>query len=228
MTRKEITFFNQMNIKKIIIYIILLININLLNSSEIIMNKDNVIITKKDVENYQTIYRDYFKIDINKNSSIKNLYISIKTLNYHNKINKNFKNITDNLINEDLKQFGKEYNQETLIIFLKYEILKKDFINNYYENYDFNNLNYLFENDLEIYNNKECQTRTSIINYDEITRENKILLLSNYRDGVINIKDNEFICLTKINIDEINFIVSKILETESQNGFLGYVFSRIK
>ena len=189
MTRKEITFFNQMNIKKIIIYIILLININLLNSSEIIMNKDNVIITKKDVENYQTIYRDYFKIDINKNSSIKNLYISIKTLNYHN------------------------------IIFLKYEILKKDFINNYYENYDFNNLNYLFENDLEIYNNKECQTRTSIINYDEITRENKILLLSNYRDGVINIKDNEFICLTKINIDEINFIVSKILETESQNGF---------
>ena len=67
-------------------------------SGEVILQKNNIIITNEDLLNYKNLYKDFFGSAIENNTAIKNLYLVFSIIDLQISRNPEFINNTNNLI----------------------------------------------------------------------------------------------------------------------------------
>ena len=138
-----------------IVFIIILLSFTFIKdvvTSEIVLQKNNIIITNNDLENYKKLHNDYYGNIIEDNSAIKKLYLTLKIINLQMDINPEFKEITKKIMSKDLKKYEDTYSQYILEFFLRYEILKNDYVNSYINKNSLKELDKILIVEINFYN----------------------------------------------------------------------------
>ena len=216
--------------KKILYIIIFTFAILIQNiiGNEIVLQKNNIIITNDDLENYKKIHKHFFKITIEKNSAIKKLYLTFKIIDLQMNINPNFEEITKKMIFKDLERYKSNYSEYVLEYFLRYEILKNDFINNYIKENNLKELDEIIIGKINFYNEIKCKTKKNSIKFKKLNKNQKLTIISNLNLKVIPMTKDIYICLNQKNIEEINYAFNNIISDKGYEKFLKYVYKSIK
>ena len=214
-----------------IVFIVILLSFTFIKdvvTSEIVLQKNNIIITNNDLENYKRLHNDFYGNIIENSPAIKKLYLTLKIINLQMDINPKFDEITKKIMSEDLKKYKDTYSQYILEFFLRYEILKNDYVNNYINK---NNLKELDKNlivEINFYNDNKCEMKKKSIKFKNLTQNQKILIMSNLNSKTISMKDNTYVCLSQKNTNEINNAINNIISNKGYEEFLKYVYKNIK
>ena len=214
-----------------IVFIVILLSFTFIKdvvTSEIVLQKNNIIITNNDLENYKKLHNDYYGNIIENSPAIKKLYLTLKIINLQMDINPKFDEITKKMMSEDLKKYKGTYSQYILEFFLRYEILKNDYVNNYINK---NNLKELDKNlivEINFYNDNKCEMKKKSTKFKNLTQNQKILIMSNLNSKTISMKDNTYVCLSQKNTNEINNAINNIISNKGYEEFLKYVYKNIK
>ena len=217
-------------IKKIgyFLFALVIFTISNLFGNEIIFNKNGVIVTNNDLVNYKKLYNDYYGKEINNNTALKNLYITIKIIDIQSKQNPIFDFETDKIISEDINKYKDIYSKDIMSYFLKYQILKNDFIGFYLNNNNIKELDNLVLGLINVYKDINCRTIKEIIKFKKFNNSQKKIILSQLSKDVILIDDNTYVCLSNSNINEINNLINGIITGKGNKKFLDYVYKNIK
>lgn len=214
-----------------IVFIVILLSFTFIKdvvTSEIVLQKNNIIITNNDLENYKKLHNDFYGNIIENSPAIKKLYLTLKIINLQMDINPKFDEITKKIMSEDLKKYKDTYSQYILEFFLRYEILKNDYVNNYINK---NNLKELDKNlivEINFYNDNKCEMKKKSTKFKNLTQNQKILIMSNLNSKTISMKDNTYVCLSQKNTNEINNAINNIISNKGYEEFLKYVYKNIK
>jgi len=79
-------------------------------------------------------------------------------------INPKFDEITKKMMSEDLKKYKDTYSQYILEFFLRYEILKNDYVNNYINKNNLKELDKILIVEINFYNDNKCEMKKKSTN----------------------------------------------------------------
>ena len=113
--------------------------------SNIIYDKNNILITDIEMNSYLNLYRNNFGNSISKNEVIKNIVIIKKTMNFLQNNNPNFLSNLDILIE---KEYTKEiFSDQVSLYFIRFQKIRNEFITEYFNNdFDIKDLENIFSN----------------------------------------------------------------------------------
>src|SRR6056300_222476 len=113
--------------------------------SSIVYEKNNILITEIDINNYLNLYKNNFGNSISKNEAIKNIVITKNTINFLQNNNSNFLSNLDILIE---KEYTKEiFNDQVSLYFIRFQKIRNEFISEYFNNnFDIKDLKNIFSN----------------------------------------------------------------------------------
>ena len=214
-----------------IVFIVILLSFTFIKdvvTSEIVLQKNNIIITNNDLENYKKLHNDYYGNIIKNSPAIKKLYLTLKIINLQMDINPKFDEITKKMMSEDLKKYKDTYSQYILEFFLRYEILKNDYVNNYINKNNLKELDKILIVEINFYNDNKCEMKKKSTKFKNLTQNQKILIMSNLNSRTISITDNTYVCLSQKNTNEINNAINNIISNKGYEEFLKYVYKNIK
>jgi len=155
--------------------------------SKIIYDKDNILISENEIALFQSLYKDYKGLNINKNIAIKKIVLQKKVLK---KFLESQKEYIDNLDSQIIEQNGKEIlNNRTKLNFVRYVKIQNDVI------YDYFNTEFKIE-DLEIILKEFTEIKLAISNNNCLT----ILKQQDFKND-INFINNLFNELKNISRD---------------------------
>ena len=155
--------------------------------SKIIYDKDNILISENEIALFQSLYKDYKGLNINKNIAIKKIVLQKKVLK---KFLESQKEYIDNLDSQIIEQNGEEIlNNRTKLNFLRYVKIQNDVI------YDYFNTEFKIE-DLEIILKEFTEIKLAISNNNCLT----ILKQQDFKND-INFINNLFNELKNISRD---------------------------
>jgi len=218
-------------IKKIKIIIILFSSFlyfeNLL-ANEILFQKKEIIITSNDLKNFKNLHNDYHGQKIGNSTAIKNLYMIFTVVNKQIADNPNFIKFTNNIIKKDVQKFKEIYSEYIISYFLRYEILKNDFISLHIDKNGVNILDKLFNDKINLSSNESCEVISQAVNFRELKIKHKNSILTNISNDSILIDENNYACLSKENKEKIYNLTQEILSKEGNEKFLKYVHRSIK
>ena len=98
----------------------------------IIYDKDGIIITEIELNNYKEIHKTNFGSDISKNLAIKNIVLIMKTISFIKINNPDFISILDQ--NIELEYGKKIFNNQELLNFIRFQKIRNEFISEYFQN----------------------------------------------------------------------------------------------
>ena len=214
-----------------IVFIVILLSFTFIKdvvTSEIVLQKNNIIITNNDLENYKRLHNDFYGNIIENSPAIKKLYLTLKIINLQMDINPKFDEITKKIMSEDLKKYKDTYSQYILEFFLRYEILKNDYVNNYINKNNLKELDKILIVEINFYNDNKCEMKKKSTKFKNLTQNQKILILSNLNSKTISMQDNIYVCLSQKNTNEINNAINNIISNKGYEEFLKYVYKNIK
>ena len=214
-----------------IVFIVILLSFTFIKdvvTSEIVLQKNNIIITNNDLENYKKLHNDFYGNIIENSPAIKKLYLTLKIINLQMDINPKFDEITKKMMSEDLKKYKGTYSQYILEFFLRYEILKNDYVNNYINKNNLKELDKILIVEINFYNDNKCEMKKKSTKFKNLTQNQKILIMSNLNSKTISMKDNTYVCLSQKNTNEINNAINNIISNKGYQEFLKYVYKNIK
>ena len=214
-----------------IVFIVILLSFTFIKdvvTSEIVLQKNNIIITNNDLENYKKLHNDYYGNIIKNSPAIKKLYLTLKIINLQMDINPKFDEITKKIMSEDLKKYKDTYSQYILEFFLRYEILKNDYVNNYINKNNLKELDKILIVEINFYNDNKCEMKKKSTKFKNLTQNQKILIMSNLNSKTISMQDNIYVCLSQKNTNEINNAINNIISNKGYEEFLKYVYKNIK
>ena len=214
-----------------IVFIVILLSFTFIKdvvTSEIVLQKNNIIITNNDLENYKKLHNDFYGNIIENSPAIKKLYLTLEIINLQMDINPKFDEITKKLMSEDLKKYKDTYSQYILEFFLRYEILKNDYVNNYINKNNLKELDKILIVEINFYNDNKCEMKKKSTKFKNLTQNQKILIMSNLNSKTISMKDNTYVCLSQKNTNEINNAINNIISNKGYEEFLKYVYKNIK
>ena len=214
-----------------IVFIVILLSFTFIKdvvTSEIVLQKNNIIITNNDLENYKRLHNDFYGNIIENSPAIKKLYLTLKIINLQMDINPKFDEITKKIMSEDLKKYKDTYSQYILEFFLRYEILKNDYVNNYINKNNLKELDKILIVEINFYNNNKCEMKKKSTKFKNLTQNQKILIMSNLNSKTISMQDNIYVCLSQKNTNEINNAINNIISNKGYEEFLKYVYKNIK
>ena len=128
--------------------------------SNIIYDKNGIVITEIEIKNYISLYENNNEIKITKNKAIKNIVLMKKTINFLLKNNNEFMIILDQNIKTE---FGEKIiKDQNFFNFIRFQKIRNEFISEYFQNnFDIQDLEIIFSNfdnlKIPISNNK-CLT----------------------------------------------------------------------
>ena len=155
--------------------------------SKIIYDKDNILISENEIALFQSLYKDYKGLNINKNIAIKKIVLQKKVLK---KFLESQKEYIDNLDSQIIEQNGEEIlNNRTKLNFVRYVKIQNDVI------YDYFNTEFKIE-DLEIILKEFTEIKLAISNNNCLT----ILKQQDFKND-INFINNLFNELKNISRD---------------------------
>ena len=183
--------------KRYLILLILIFNFNKFSYSEILYDKNGIIISNIDIEIYKNFYKNTYNKEINSKKSTKEIILIKKLIQKLENKNPSLLKKIDEQINASLKK-NNTYN-ENLRDYDRFLIIKNELINEYYQNnFSLDELKLILSEiaDMNIaLSTNNCLTIEKIINSKAI----KELPLLVYK----KIKENTD--LISINIDKRNY-----------------------
>lgn len=197
-------------------------------ATDILLQKNNIIITSTDIANYKNLHKDYHGHEVTNSTAIKNLYIIFIIVNKQISNNPKFIKVTNGIIKKDVQKFKEIYSEYIISYFLRYEILKKDFINLHIEKNGLSTLDNLFNDKINLSNEADCKFISQAISFKELTANQKKTILTNVSNDSILIDESIFVCLSKKNKEKIYYLTKEILTKEGNEKFIDYVYKNIK
>jgi len=182
---------------KYLIFILLFIyNVSL---SEIIYDKQKIVITKNDLEIFKSFYKTEYNIDINDQDALKKYTLNLKKINKLDQSNNNIRNDIDKII--ELKFNNENLKIEPVRVFIFYNEIQNEFINEYFINnfyyLDFRIVAKNFDNTKVGISLNQCLTIDRFIELDENT-----IFLDKLYDFIKN-KDSKIIIEFNVNKYEV-------------------------
>ena len=128
--------------KLFILIFFLGINIGYTN---IIYDKNEIIITDIEINNYKNLYKSNFGTDISYNKAIKNIVLIKKTIRFLKKNNPNFILVLDQ--NIELEYSREILNNQDQLNFIRFQKIRNEFISEYFQNiFSIEDLEIIFAN----------------------------------------------------------------------------------
>ena len=217
---------------KIIIILILNFVYNI-GYSNIVYDKNEIIITDIELRNYINISENNDGIKINKNRAIKNIVLMKETINFLLKYNSEFMQILDQNIEQE---FGnKIYNNIGLLNYVRFKKIRNEFISEYFQNnFSIQELETIFLNfdNLQIpisINNCLTIDKLHTFNNDKILIKNIFDILKNREKKFKIIIDNQtyHACINNKLYNNIENEVIKLIENETEESFNEFIYSKI-
>ena len=113
--------------------------------SNIIYDKNNILITDIEMKNYLNLYENNFGTSISKNEAIKNIVIIKNTINFLQNNNPNYLSNLDILIEKEYSK--KIFNVQVSLYFIRFQKIRNEFISEYFNNeFDIKDLKNIFSN----------------------------------------------------------------------------------
>ena len=174
MNKQQTYFFKSLallimvyrSIFKFLIFIIFfLLPINLYPN--IIYDKNNIIVTKLDLENYKQLYFENYGEQINNSNALKNIIIIKNVIEYFSKNNPNILKKLDEILNIEV---GNEMMNEPIVRdYMRYFKIRNEFIFDFYNTkFNIDDLNIIFNsyNKIELpISINNCLTISKIVNF---------------------------------------------------------------
>ena len=217
--------------KKILtIFIFFLIPLNLY--ANIVYDKNNIVITKLDVDIYKKLYFDNYEKDINNSNAIKNIVIIKNVILHFEKNNPDFLKKLDEVLNVEI---GKEMMSIQMTKdYMRYFKIRNEFIVEFYNTkFDISDLKVIFnlfeKIELPISDNN-CLTILKLVNFknnNEFINNFYKNLREQKREFVTlidNVKYN--ICIDSNNYQIIEREILKYIEIKTKDDFDKFIYDQ--
>ena len=113
--------------------------------TNVIYDKNEIIITEIELNNYKELYKNNFGSNISNNMAIKNIVLIMKTISYLELNNPDFILILDQ--NIKLEYGDKIFNNQELLNFIRFQKIRNEFISEYFQNiFSIEDLEIIFTN----------------------------------------------------------------------------------
>ena len=200
--------------------------------SNIIYDKNNILITDIEMNSYLNLYRNNFGNNISKNELIKNIVLIKNTINILQNNNPNFLSNLDILIE---KEYTKEiFNDQVSLNFIRFQKIRNEFISEYFNNtFDIKDLNNIFSNfdNLRIPISKnDCLT---IEKLHDVSNDEKFVknffenLKKNQKNFEIAI-DNEIYnaCINEKLFSNLEKEIIKYIQNKTEKDFNNFIYGK--
>ena len=219
-------------IKKIVILFLIIFFQQNITLANIIYDKDNILITELELEEFKKLYFQNKEIELNKLKAIKELVLLKKTIN---QLEKKQPDALENIDRAIINKFGKNIFESTINRdFLRYSRIRNEFIIQYFNNElkieDIKStLSSFSELNLPLSNNG-CKTINNYIDLKNNSEFIKILyenFKKNQRNFEIEIKNEKFnICINeKIFLTFEKYLIDYI-EIKTENKFKAFIYEK--
>ncbi len=202
--------------------------------SEIIYEKNSIIITEFDIKIYQQLYKENYNSEINRSNSIKDLVLINNLIKYLEINNKEFLNEIDN---EIFIRFGQNsIENDGIKNFLRFSRIRDEFLINYFQNkLVLTELINLFKN-LENLNLPISTDNCLIIKEVIDLRDNEEFIESFYKNLKNNTQDfqvtiNEVkykVCINELAFKNIENFIAQYIQTQTAIEFEKFVYEKTK
>ena len=219
-------------IKKIIILFLIIFFQQNITFANIIYDKDNILITELELEEFKKLYFQNKEVDLNELKAIKELVLLKKTIN---QVEKKHPDALENIDRSIINEFGKNiFESTTNRDFLRYLKIRNEFIIQYFNNElkieDIKStLSSFSELNLPLSNNG-CKTINNYIDFKDNSEFIEILyenFKKNQRNFEIEIKNERFnICINeKIFLTFEKYLIDYI-EIKIENRFKAFIYEK--
>ena len=201
--------------------------------SNIIYDKNNILITDIEMNSYMNLYNDYAENSISKNEAIKNIVLIKRTIKFLEKNNPNF---LSNLDLEIEKEFQKEiFSDQASLNFIRFQKIRNEFISEYFQNnFDIQDFEIIVSNfnnlKLPISKNK-CLTIEKLHKFDNDKNFSKSLYnsLKNRKKEFEILINNQLydVCINDQLYNEIENIIIKFIENKTEDDFNKFIYEKI-
>ena len=202
--------------------------------SNVLYEKDNLIITEVDVDVYQKLYKDNYNLEINKANSIRDLVLINNVIQYLEVNNPDFINKIDSELS---MRFGQNLLRENgSRNFLRFSRIRDEFIINYFQNkLNLNEVSNIFNQldslDLPI-SIDNCFIIKEILDLkdnDEFIESFFNNLKKNTREFEITINKTKFkVCINETSYNAIEKLVVEYIQIKTAEEFETFVYEKTK
>ena len=200
--------------------------------SNIIYDKNNILITDIEMNSYLNLYKNNFGTSISKNEAIKNIVIIKNTINFLQNNNPNYLSNLDILIE---KEYTKEiFNDQASLYFIRFQKIRNEFISEYFNNeFDIKDLKNIFSNfdNLRIPISKnDCLTIEKlhdVRNDDQFVKSFFENLKKNQQNFEIVI-DNEIYnaCINEKLFSSLEIEIIKFIQDKTEKDFNDFIYGK--
>ena len=236
MSKKEIYFLKKQVILimviKVFFKLLLLIFLYQYSYSNIIYEKNNIVITEFDVKIYQKLYKQNYNSNINKSNSLKDLVLINKLIKYLEVNNPEFLKKIDY---EILLRLGEDsFENDGVKNFFRFSRIRDEFILNYFQNkLELIELNNLFKNldslELPISDNN-CLIINDIVDLKDNEKfvENFYKnLKNNTQDFQVTVNDIKYnVCINELIYRDIENLIVEYIQIQTAKEFEKFVYEK--
>lgn len=200
--------------------------------TNVIYDKNEIIITEIELNNYKELYKNNFGTDISNNKAIKNIVLTKRTINSLIKNNPEFISI----LNQNIElEYGKDiFNNKSILNFIRFQKIKNEFISDYFKNnFSTKDLEIIFSNfenlSLPISKNN-CLTIEKLYEFknDIIFIENFFKNLRDKSNRITTSINNELIdvCMDNKSFKIIESEIIKFIENKIEDDFDKFIYRK--
>ena len=234
MSKQQICFLmNQGTLIMVFKFFIILITINFsLAYSNIIYDKNEIIVSEIELNEYLKLYKDNYNLYVGEYEALRNIVLIKKTINYLNQNNPNYINQLDLNIKS---QYGDEiYKNALQRDFIRFFKIRNEFITEYFKNeFNINDLKLIF---LELDEFKVPISKNNCLTIERLIdlRSNQIFinnlynnLKTNSQNLITEINNEKFnVCLTNETLKIIENSIIKNIEKKTENEFNKFIYGK--
>ena len=200
--------------------------------TNVIYDKNEIIITEIELNNYKELYKNNFGTDISNNIAIKNIVLIMKTIRFLKINNPDFISILDQ--NIKLEYGEKIFNNQETLNFIRFQKIRNEFISEYFQNiFSIQDLEIIFRNfdslKLPISKNN-CLTIEKLYdvrndkNFIEIffkkIRKKNIKLTTSINEELYEV------CLSDKSFNNIESEIIKFIESKTEDEFDKFIYRK--
>lgn len=214
-----------------LIILIFFLNLKIAYSS-IVYDKNNISITEIELNSYLDLYQNNFGASLSNTQAIKNIFIMKKTISFLMKNNPEFMLELDKII--ELEFDKKVLTDEIILNFIRFQKIKNEFINDYYQNnFKIDDLEIIFSNlnDLVIpISLNNCLTIEKL----QDVKDDKDFILNffenlktNQQDYQIKIDNQIFdACMDKDLFNYIELEIIDYIDNKTEKDFNNFIYGK--
>ena len=219
-------------IKKIVILFLILFFQQNITLANIVYDKNNILISELELEEFKKLYFQYKKIELNKLKAIKELVLLKKAINQLEKKQPEALKNLDRLI---IKEFGNnKFNNPINRDFLRYFKLRNEFIIQYFNNeLKVDDIKFTLSSFSEFnipLSNNGCKT---INNYMDLKNNNEFIeiLYENFKKKQrifeIQVKNERFnVCINEKIFSTLEKNLINYIEIKTENSFKAFIYEK--